>query len=29
LITANVRDFEIIKRVIGLRYATSFPVTRT
>jgi predicted nucleic acid-binding protein len=26
LITANVRDFEIIKRVIGLRYATSFPV---
>lgn len=25
LITANVRDFEIIKRVVGLRYATSFP----
>lgn len=28
LITANVRDFEIIKRVIGLRYATSFPIPK-
>ncbi|HKV51494.1 MAG TPA: type II toxin-antitoxin system VapC family toxin [Gemmatimonadaceae bacterium] len=28
LITANARDFEIIKRVIALRYTTSFPSTR-
>jgi predicted nucleic acid-binding protein len=26
LLTANVRDFDIIKRVIGLRFAKSFPV---
>jgi hypothetical protein len=29
LITANARDFEIIARVIPLRFVTSFPAARS